>query len=131
VLLFFLIFLCFCNFFLDEKDIYIAEDGLQHLAPTYIPEIFPYYYIILNKNSSEITMQRLIRAKTKPSTYIEFLFESDALKKYFISYYEKYQSKLKNIQNNRFNINTIVIDCDKDDAFPILVRLIDSLNEQK
>lgn len=87
----------FYQFYLKENDIYLAEDGLMHLAPVFITELQADYMLILKRNYKNLQNQRLSRAVKKPTTFIEFLLEEDQLKIYINEYYKFYDIKIKSI----------------------------------
>ena len=87
----------FYQYYLKENDIYLAEDGFMHLAPIYIPELRADYMFIFQKNYKNLLSQRLSRAKTTPTAFIEFLLNEDELINYINGYYKFYDSKIKSI----------------------------------
>jgi len=119
----------FYQFYLNENDIYISEDGLMHLAPVFISDLQPDRIFIFQKNFHCLVNQRLRRAKATPTTYIEFLLNKCDLEEYIIKYYEVYASKIKEINQiiparkvNNFNLDDVdvikemyqeVITCDE------------------
>lgn len=117
----------FYNFYLEDNDVFISEDGLQHLAPIFISELKPNLYIILNKDLSNITEQRLKRAKSNPTTFIEFLLDTNDLKKYLEVYYLIYQKKINDIKQIELKRNTLELDCDKQDIIQLIYERIQLL----
>lgn len=106
----------FYQFYLDKNDIYIAEDGLMHLSTIFIEELQVDKVLIFEKDYEKLVMQRLQRAKTKPSAFIEFLLNEDELKNYIQDYYILYSTKIKSIIQNYKAANTKVINLDESDV---------------
>lgn len=106
----------FYEFYLEENDIYIAEDGLMHLSPVFIEELQADMALIFEKNYETLVKQRLLRARKKPSTFIEFLLKEKDLKNYIQDYYELYAVKIESIFKNYKVSKAKLIDLDKVDV---------------
>lgn len=87
----------FYQFYLKKDDVYIAEDGLMHLSPVFIPGLQADHILIFEKEYPTLLKQRLQRAKTKPTTFIEYLLNEDDLKNYVQDYYQQYAEKINDI----------------------------------
>lgn len=95
--------------YLNENDIYLAEDGLLHLSPIYLEELQPDFAIVLQKEKKEILLQRKKRAETTPRL-VEKLFSEKELHAYLDNYFQLYESKIKALNS----VQTIVIEGHKD-----------------
>jgi len=102
----------FYQFYLQENDVFLAEDGLMHLCPVFLEELKADKVLILEKNYESLVAQRLQRAKKKPTTFIEFLLSEKDLKSYIKDYYQLYDVKIKSIIQNyqTFQIKKIDLD---------------------
>ncbi len=103
-------FILYCNYF-KENDIYIAEDGLQHLSPTFLNNFKPTLFIILKADKKKIIKQRLNRAKVSPTTLIEKIYNEKKLLSYLEDYYfENYNRKLQIIKKTVPTISISISD---------------------
>lgn len=109
----------FYQHYLKENDIYIAEDGLMHLSSVFIKELQADKILVFEKNFDVMLQQRLERAKKKPTTFIEYLFNEEELKKYIEDYYKLYASK----------VDHIIQECGQEKVKKINLNTDDVLNE--
>lgn len=117
----------FYEFFLHEDDIYIAEDGLQHLHPIYCESICPNLYFYLDFDIEIIKKQRLKRASDNPTTFTEFLVNQYELKQIIELYYLQYFKKIESIKTERIsNLKFINI---KHDIKEELLKEIEKLKQ--
>lgn len=114
----------FYQFYLDKNDIYIAEDGLMHLSPVFINELQADKILIFEKDYNTLLEQRLQRAKTKPTAFIEFIFEEEDLKNYIENYYQWYDKKIESITQGVLPTNVKTIDIDKQDVIEEMYQWI-------
>jgi len=120
----------FYGFYLKEDDIYLAEDGLQHLSPVYFKDLQTDAYLVLEKNLSSIIDQRLHRAKNKPSTFTEFLLSPEDLKANIEYYFIQYQKKIETIEQNQKEDIILKIDTEKGDVIKIIFEKIQQVKNK-
>lgn len=116
----------FYQYYLQEDDIYLAEDGLMHLASVFIPELQADKILILDKEYQKLLNQRLQRAKNKPTTFIEFLLNEKDLKRYVQDYYTMYSKKIDTIRQQVPQENTKTIHLEKEDVVKEMFEWIHS-----
>lgn len=125
----------FYQHYLEENDIYIAEDGLMHLSPIFIKELHADKVLIFEKEYDKLVYQRLNRAKNRPTVFIEFLYSEDRLKMYIEDYYKVYIAKIQCVIKNSDSNQTKRINLDDTDVLKEMHQSIASyrvnLSEKK
>lgn len=117
----------FYEFYLNDNDVYLAEDGLMHLAPTFIEELKADKVLIFEKGYDKLIEQRIQRAKNNPTTFIEFLLNEENLISYIHNYYKLYTTKIQAVLNDLKPNQTKTINLDKED---VLKEMHSFINEQ-
>ncbi|GEM_PF-4279469 len=115
----------FYNYYLKENDLFLVEDGLAHITPIFIKEFADSKFIILKKDLAHLKKQRLQRAQTKPTTFIEYLLSSQELETYMDYIVGVYASKTKQYTQNCPE-NCIEINVDEEDVIQKMLSFIKS-----
>ena len=84
----------FFDEFLEQDDLYLAEDGIAHLVPVFLTEFQPFKVIVLQRHVDNVIKQRLYRSKLTPTSFSEFLLNEKNLTELVRSDYKLYQDKL-------------------------------------
>lgn len=116
----------FFDFYLKDDDIYIAEDGLMHLAPIFISELQADKILIFKKDYQSLMNQRLERAANKPSTFIEYLLNENDLKDYIQRYYKAYSNKVESIYDTVALKDIRIINLDEQDVIKEILSFVKS-----
>lgn len=114
----------FYQFYLEENEIYLAEDGILHLSPIFIEELQADRVLIFEKEYEKIVAQRSKRAQEPIPPLIVTLFDENDLKSHIQDYYQRYAEKIKLINDMVPSSKVKTIELDKEEVVKEMYHVI-------